>query len=399
MSLNAEQQRELARFPPALRAMMEAELAAGNTIVEVGHSFPAPPAGAYLKLSRKVSTRPRLSGSGLDFYERNSSAYSGEFTDANRFYFVLEPPNPPPSEPDMDAIRRAAEPQDEKSVAMGRLAQRDPEPSGLAPGLKRWRDQFLGVKSPASPSTSPGPGVHLPPQSVLRSSTPTSASWLLHFRDRRPPQGIQFQLEGQLMILMPPRIESEKLVCHGDAKVNGASYSFRLTYQAALPDVNCYSLRIDSSWAALPATHHEYYRRTSGSWFELWTREFQRASPPEVGVGSAARYQLLSEAALKAEAQLNSVEAIEKAITAAMKSGASFSTAHKEGGTNLCWRNGRFLRSDYGESEERREFADEAEFLTFLRQFYDWETSRSVYPNKVSNLDAWRLILRLLRTR
>src|SRR5262245_7645711 len=107
--LTAEQQKELAQFPPALRALVESELAAGNSIVEVGHNFPAPPAGAYFKLAKKASTRPRVSGSGLDFYDRDSSIYSGEFTDAKRFYFVLEPPNSPPPEPDMNAVRKAAD--------------------------------------------------------------------------------------------------------------------------------------------------------------------------------------------------------------------------------------------------------------------------------------------------
>ena len=89
---------ELAKFPVALRTLIETELASGNSIVEIGHSFPAPPAGAYIKLASIVSTRARDNGDGLSFYDRNNSSYSGEFTDAKRFYFVLEPPiRHPPS--------------------------------------------------------------------------------------------------------------------------------------------------------------------------------------------------------------------------------------------------------------------------------------------------------------
>ena len=40
----------------------------------------------------------------------------------------------------------------------------------------------------------------------------------------------------------------------------------------------------------------------------------------------------------------------------------------------------------------------EAKFLEALPKFYDWETSKNVYPEKVSDLVAWRLMLRLLRT-
>ena len=100
----------LERFPPGLRALVEAELAAGNDVAEVTHDFPAPPIGACLMLARKVSTRPRGPGDGLAFRARQSSSSSGEWTDAGRRFFVLEPPDPPPPEPDMDAIRDAMVP-------------------------------------------------------------------------------------------------------------------------------------------------------------------------------------------------------------------------------------------------------------------------------------------------
>lgn len=99
----------LAAFPPALRELVAAELAAGNEILEVSSTFPAPPAGAYAKLARAVTTRERASTPGVSFYERNSSSYSGEFADERRFYFVLEPPRPPEPEPDMNAIRAELE--------------------------------------------------------------------------------------------------------------------------------------------------------------------------------------------------------------------------------------------------------------------------------------------------
>ncbi len=94
-------------FPADLHAIVEAELRAGNEILEAGHTHPAPPAGAYVKLARVVTTHPHASRGGVLYYLRNNSSYSGEFYDARRFYFVLEPPLPPPPEPDMDAIRAA----------------------------------------------------------------------------------------------------------------------------------------------------------------------------------------------------------------------------------------------------------------------------------------------------
>lgn len=90
-------EREIEQFPPALRALIEAEAAAGNAVVEIGHGFPAAPVAAFARLARRVSTRARESGGGLKFHERNSSLWSGEWTDAKGYHFVLEPPVEPPS--------------------------------------------------------------------------------------------------------------------------------------------------------------------------------------------------------------------------------------------------------------------------------------------------------------
>jgi hypothetical protein len=97
-------------FPAALQALLDAELAAGNTIAETASCFPAPPAGAYFKMARPFTTRPRESGGGLKFRDFASTYYSGSFTDERGFYFLLEPGIEPPPEPDMDAIRAAHAP-------------------------------------------------------------------------------------------------------------------------------------------------------------------------------------------------------------------------------------------------------------------------------------------------
>lgn len=105
MHLTPEQQEQLGRFPASLHALVEAELAAGNSVVEVSTGHPATPVGACIKLTLKVSTRPRASGDGLRFRERNGSSHSGEFTDTDAHYFVLEAPDPPAPEKSMDEIR------------------------------------------------------------------------------------------------------------------------------------------------------------------------------------------------------------------------------------------------------------------------------------------------------
>lgn len=41
-------QRIIDELPKALKSLLDAELAAGNEILEVGHSYPVPPIGAYI---------------------------------------------------------------------------------------------------------------------------------------------------------------------------------------------------------------------------------------------------------------------------------------------------------------------------------------------------------------
>jgi hypothetical protein len=376
MNLTSEQQKELAQFPVVLRALVEAELAAGNSIVEVGHSFPAPPAGAYFKLANKVSTRPCVSGDGMSFYERNSSIYSGEFTDAKRFYFILEPPNPPPPEPDMDAIRKSLEP---KPDALARLAER---PAGSS------------VKIATS---TPRPKENLKARRVLESTeTATGVKRVLHFEDKRPPQEVQFALERELMTLFAKAMDNGKLCLLARGNVNGARYNFELRFEAALFFRNCYSLRVEASWAEQPANSHDYFRKTSDSWFSLWTRDLMAANPPKADAGLAERYRKLADAALAVETHLDSVTAIQQAIIAGVRDGGSYSTSHKEGGTNIFWRSGKFIRSDYGDYPDEKAFTSDAEFLKMLQQFCHWEVVRHVGPDKLSEFDMWKLILRRL---
>jgi hypothetical protein len=147
-------------FPPALRDLLDAELAAGNTIAKAGYTFPAPPAGAYFIMAGPVTTHPRESGGGLKFRDFESSLYSGSFTDERGFYFILEPPLPPPPEPDMDAIRAAHAPKpyqpppirSDPNTALGRFER------SMVMDYEKWHDgigydlEALAAATPAERS-------------------------------------------------------------------------------------------------------------------------------------------------------------------------------------------------------------------------------------------------------
>lgn len=100
--------KDVEALPDLLRVLLQEELAVGNSICDVSHSHPAPPVGGCVILERQVTTRLRKTGRGLKFREVNSSLYSGQFSDLDERYFILESPLPPPDMPDMDAIRDAS---------------------------------------------------------------------------------------------------------------------------------------------------------------------------------------------------------------------------------------------------------------------------------------------------
>jgi hypothetical protein len=100
-------QKQADALPADLRALLDAELAAGNQIAEAGRGFPGQPEGTYLKLTGPFTTRPRVWGDGLQFHDYSSFGSSGSFTNHDREFFILEPLLPPEPVPDMDAIREA----------------------------------------------------------------------------------------------------------------------------------------------------------------------------------------------------------------------------------------------------------------------------------------------------
>jgi len=145
MTLSAATLKEMDALPPVLRTLLDAELAAGNSIEEIGHRSPAPPVGAFFKLTKPLLSRPRASGGGIEYYDRNNSLYSGEITDTKRFFFLLEPPAPTPAEPSMDDIRAAHTPRHPilDDQARPRALEKTPLPPAAPPAAESVCDDTL----------------------------------------------------------------------------------------------------------------------------------------------------------------------------------------------------------------------------------------------------------------
>lgn len=201
------------------------------------------------------------------------------------------------------------------------------------------------------------------------------------------------------MILMQASSEPQPLVYTGSLQWGLIAFTFELRFTAALPSGNAYTLEVGAAWPVMGESENARCRKSAESWFDLWTSDFHATESIQAGAGSPTRYAEIARLSRTAEIHLSGVPQIQQAIVLAMRNGATFSTAHKEGGTEIRFERGQFLRSDYGDNPAGQRFANEAEFLAFLRKFYDWETSRNTAPNKVSDYVAWKLILRLLDPR
>lgn len=105
LAIDPAHQAVLDRFPGPLKALVLAELAAGNTILDVGGGYPAPPAGDRIDLARDLITLSGGTHEGLRYHERDSSTHHQEVTDAEGFFWIVTAPSPSPLDPDMNAIR------------------------------------------------------------------------------------------------------------------------------------------------------------------------------------------------------------------------------------------------------------------------------------------------------
>ncbi len=96
---------EIADFPAALRALIEAELAAGNEVAEVFHGHPVPPVGVGIRLVRPFSVP--LSSVAAGVQPCRFPAWDGScgYSDEPKHNFVLGPPGAPMDPPPMDEIR------------------------------------------------------------------------------------------------------------------------------------------------------------------------------------------------------------------------------------------------------------------------------------------------------
>lgn len=218
----------------------------------------------------------------------------------------------------------------------------------------------------------------------------------LTFRDPSPPHEMAAALERELMVPLKPVFENGGLSYQGRFKVTGAPGEAQLLFERTSGRWHDYSLTLSMSWETMPADSWDYFRRSSDGWYDLWTRELRAHPAPAPSEGSEEAMQKKIRAALVVEEEMSSIADVQKGILDRMRRGAWFSQAHKEGGSVIQFSAGRFHRTDYGDYPAQQDYPDTTLFLTFLRQFHEWETHRNT-AGMLTELDCWRLIRRCLR--
>ena len=129
-------------------------------------------------------------------------------------------------------------------------------------------------------------------------------------------------------------------------------------------------------------------------------------APPDQALGGEGapdrlpygqRYKPLDFQSPPVPAELNTVEALQRAIVQGLKQGARFSKSDKDDcGSTIVWRSGAFVSSDWGDRPAQESSADEADLWRMLRAFSHFERWRAERAGPLSELDTWRLIWHLM---
>lgn len=221
----------------------------------------------------------------------------------------------------------------------------------------------------------------------------------LSFHTIECPEVIQARLERDLHAVLFPLPEQTLTTFETHHTWAGLRFQLRLSFEAAFEKENAFTFAALTAASKLPQDLPAL-QRNAASWFSFWTRDW-RAHPPIDGP-SPELYLARSIQWLADHNRLLDASDLQALILEAMRGGATFSTAHKEGGTNIYYRENMWVRSDYGDSDDYEIFHRPEDFLAALRRFYDHFVSRNTPPphapvQLAPESTAWRLIYRHLR--
>lgn len=247
-----------------------------------------------------------------------------------------------------------------------------------------------------------------------RFSEPTAVrgSWLderaTFFWHDGLPLDVKFEIEKITGLLLTRDPDDADQLSYASAPTGvSEGHQVRLRLEAVVDACQAYALTVRSS-APRRWTSEDQFRLKAERRFEYLCSKLQRPCKAIDRSGASAaqladvrRTSIALEAARALVVEDPApVARLQQAVLAAMRNGAVFLTAHKEGGTRLGFDGRNFRRIDYGDQPNvNHVFADDAAMLACLRAFFDWDSRQQDYPHRPPEVEVWRYIQGQLRQR
>ena len=215
------------------------------------------------------------------------------------------------------------------------------------------------------------------------------------------PFEAKFQLEKLTGILLTRDLNDTSSVTY---TANELFVSYRrilhIRLEAALPQQRLYSFRIDTEGDRNWLDEEEFIEETQRV-FDYWSGKLN--TDVDFFPWAEATAELLARdrqkaiedeiAAASRTEDVVAITALQTHILASVRAGAIFTRSHKEGSNTLRFNGHRFERCDEGEDPGRESFESDQQFLTAVRNFYDWESRRDTYPHRPPELNVWQYII------
>jgi len=232
---------------------------------------------------------------------------------------------------------------------------------------------------------------------------PFARTFTLHFEDARPPYELKFALEKQTEVLMPfERSTTTPLVFRGRRLFSGVPFDVTLVFETVRGSTRMYTLHTTAS-ATRDVQSAAGFTELVDNVESSWRRKVSARDAEAPGArGEAYAAEVREAIELEAQAVASRredaamIRALQHEFLAAMDKGHTLSSGHKDGGSELRWRNGRGAAEEYdhrGECVSGREFTDPDEFLAYVRRSYAWDIDRETASSPPVESAAWRYLI------
>jgi hypothetical protein len=228
------------------------------------------------------------------------------------------------------------------------------------------------------------------------------------------PLAVKFEIEKAVRALLTRHAgDAGHLVFIGSVSVD-PTYHAQLRFEAAAPERNLYSLRMDVSMSSSKGAGNarqqwftpERLAQDADRTFARWIANLENATPGTPDAFSGELYARIMSDAIAEETRLAAqredegpIVAARQAVLEAFRSGKRCCSADKEGHTTFYFDGRSFVREHTGDWDERQKFANGDELLADLRKFYHWDIVRDTFPHSPPEIEAWTLIQSKLRSR